>query len=830
MRALVIGLLMNLMAAGAYAHDPVIHRAISHNAVLNSVLNKASTLERLGLKGVSVDSPDQLFLNFPYDSRQPSNGNYPTSEYFPVTDLVEFGADYEDARRSFQAIHHFFNPLNGRPLTVAPGQTSPGETSPDWALEDKQDYGSSQPFSYRKARQYFYAALTTPDREEQNKNWGKVFQTLGHVIHHVQDMTQPQHTRNDPHCDATFPCRYPGGLVGLYSPSSYENWNLQHRPRTDIYDSYGKVDELAFNTPRKFWTTTNGNGVSGKGIAEFTNRGFFSAGTLPPKSSFPSPVFAPEFSQLDLDIATLCDEEKARGGPPCPPGLKGKMSFFGNNVTDNLKTQASRENKRALTASIFDADLALKKAAPVLSLNRFNFEAVNQFLLPRASSYSSGLIDYFFRGLIDLTPDPVENGKYVISNLSNEPMKGRFSLYYDDIDDVRRPIYLDLTWGDVEIAAHDKKGGFGFTIPTDPAPKRFGEYMLVFKGDMGEETTGNGNMGAVVAKKIGGNGLLLGIGRFYGRGPYYSYLSPDLGQSWIRSGSFVGNGNVSYIGNNSVLAPYALSTDGGRNWSTIGVQNQSIFQKRINVAEVGNQRLIGSDVSPSVYPPEVGVAFSTDNGVTWSADKKADGLLFNVAKPVYMGNNRIVMQSFFLRGQIPCPQSPGLLCDQQGAALFSSTDGGTSWGRVSDLGNLGLNHITYLGKTKLVDGVPRADANGSDTLIAHTYDVVSSRTYRPKLVRSMDGGVTWEETGFPEEMRNYGEPEYNDLWHLTSEGNGTLIAYFHNGNFDARHFLYKSTDNGVTWSSTGTMPVEVLDPGFYSLIFVGDTKATSEVR
>jgi len=30
----------------------------------------------------------------------------------------------------------------------------------------------------------------------------QLFQNLGHVLHHVQDMAQPQHVRNDAHCDA----------------------------------------------------------------------------------------------------------------------------------------------------------------------------------------------------------------------------------------------------------------------------------------------------------------------------------------------------------------------------------------------------------------------------------------------------------------------------------------------------------------------------------------------------------------------------------------------------------------------------------------------------
>ena len=252
------------------------------------------------------------------------------------------------------------------------------------------------------------------------------------------------------------------------------------------------------------------------------------------------------------------------------------------------------------------------------------------------------------------------------------------------------------------------------------------------------------------------------------------------------------------------------------------------LQKRINATYVGSGRLIGSDVSVKVYPEEVNVAFSTDKGITWSVDKKADGLLFNVAKPVYMGNNNILMQSFFLRDQIPCSVGSTQLCDHHGAALYSSSDGGSSWRQLLDLGNSGLYEITYLGKTKLVEGILKPDILGTDTLIAHTYELTAMREYRPKLVRSMDGGATWEETGFPEEMRFYGAPQYNDLWYLAYVGNSTLLAYFHNGDYSGKQYLYKSIDNGATWAAAGKLPNEVVDPGLFGLIFVGDAKTIPE--
>ena len=102
------------------------------------------------------------------------------------------GARFEDDFPRF--LNHFYDPIYNRPLTVL--GIAAGERSPDWALEDNTDFGK-QEFSLRHAREYLYKALTLPTKPERDKHFGLTFQTLGQVIHHVQDMAQPQHVRND---------------------------------------------------------------------------------------------------------------------------------------------------------------------------------------------------------------------------------------------------------------------------------------------------------------------------------------------------------------------------------------------------------------------------------------------------------------------------------------------------------------------------------------------------------------------------------------------------------------------------------------------------------
>jgi hypothetical protein len=178
------------------------HEDMSGSAAVNSVLSRTDKLNDLGLL-YPIASNQQTF--------PPSDRKKPLS----ILELVKHGANFEDSGK--RAINHFFNPINWQALTVANPFSSGGiieilgnDNSPAWALEDLRDISGNdageQEFSYKDARQYFYDALTQPDKVERDKNWGLTFQTLGQVIHHLQDMAQPQQVCNDAHLNLIEHC------------------------------------------------------------------------------------------------------------------------------------------------------------------------------------------------------------------------------------------------------------------------------------------------------------------------------------------------------------------------------------------------------------------------------------------------------------------------------------------------------------------------------------------------------------------------------------------------------------------------------------------------
>ena len=457
-----------------YGYEVQTHVDLAKAAVNESVLRFAAMLrDSLGLDKSSDDS-SQTFPN--------SKGVKRTIEQ-----LIQDGASFEDNVSIFslspevRVTKHFYDPFTGTGLRhPLLGEVS----SPDWAIEDRQS-DSRQKFSYRDARQAHLDGLIKSTEVDRQTALGLAFQSLGHVIHHVQDMAQPQHVRNDLHCDRPVCAPF-----GAYAPSGYEEYSNLPSSRNKItslsipegYDLLNQRFLSAFNVPRKFWHTEApgpNSPVLGKGLAEFTQRNFVSAGTnfassaagFGPNRDFPLPVPTSTPSNVEVvDVASL----------PGVSGLRGQLWFVKSQVVDNYTGAPPVDNLRAATYSIFDNDL--QRVNPgfgrLFSLNRFNYDEAHKFLIPRAVAYSAGLINYFFRGKLDYVDDPQLPGVNRIRNLSNETMKGTFAFYYDAPDGTRSPV-PNARWEGITLPPYNASitnpadPAYGFAVafnpPTDPA-------------------------------------------------------------------------------------------------------------------------------------------------------------------------------------------------------------------------------------------------------------------------------------------------------------------------------------------------------------------------
>lgn len=392
-----LALLGSIVFAGAvpvWAYKQTTHSALAEYAALQSSLNQPSTgiLYGLGL-GDSVTDRRQNFL---------LPATFPWGFNVGVTplDLIARGAVEEDL--GTRAINHFFDAQQG-------GAALPtGHPSPDWALEDKGRV-SGQDYSYEDAKRTLYSALTAPSRLQRGRELALMFESLGHVIHHLQDMSQPQHVRGDDHCDDTpfylFFVYFPNGCatlpvnIVLYRPSGYEAYVSEHLRPLPLA-GYAVPDYATFDLPRKFWV----NG--GRGNAEFTSNNFVSIGTnfrgnldemeADPEHPLPAPPGRPG--------VTVENIENLLG--PVGPGqpLHGTIWFLSTPVQDAYDPTRSTVNPRTSSFSLFENDLRGFGVQTRFSMNRFNYQSAAKLLIPRAAGYSVAMLNYFFRGRIEITP------------------------------------------------------------------------------------------------------------------------------------------------------------------------------------------------------------------------------------------------------------------------------------------------------------------------------------------------------------------------------------------------------------------------------------------
>ena len=402
--------LLATSVSGVWAYTQSTHGQIADFATENSDINKSDSgiLVRLGL-GNSINDRNFLLPSSPSQFGY-SSGATPKQ-------LINQGVKDEDVgTRSRQ---HFYDPQQngGEGLTIL-GQNF-GVPSPSWALEDTKQI-PEQDFSYADAQNYLYSALTSPAKSDRDKKLGLVFESLGHVIHHLEDMSQPQHVRNDIHCDAT-----PFTLIIylkkgcdtnivtrlLYRPSGYESYvDELGSELSPLLSGYPTPDYGTFSTPRSFWQSgLNGN-------AEFTSNNFVSANTnflLDMSSGSPSIISDPNHAFPQGSQASFTDKninDPTLLGPlSASQPMAGDVSFVQTLVIDDYVNSFTSPNPYTSTLSIWYDSLVLStgevQATPKsgFTLNSLNYKAAAARLVPRAAAYSIGMLNYFFRGQISIS-------------------------------------------------------------------------------------------------------------------------------------------------------------------------------------------------------------------------------------------------------------------------------------------------------------------------------------------------------------------------------------------------------------------------------------------
>ena len=459
---------------------------------------------------------------------------------------------YENVNR---VVNHFYDPYFNRGLISSFGS---GTRAPDWATGAVDAFQSpnralvNRPnhFTLMDARKSMYYALTGrgPDgttgapQWTRNHWWATTFRSLGDVMHLLQDMAQPQHTRITTH---------PGSIFERYIDARAQGKALFPIGGTTVglapLPSFNGYASASFDRYSDFWSTASGASGSpargltvlqGLGLADYSSRGFFAEGTNLGSSGalqYPGP------SNNRADYA----EESVK----FPDVLNGTVPI------KFLKSRSPETaGMRATAESVFTRFLPPQLA--LYTMNRYVFDDQVDRLIPQAIRYSWGMLDRFFRGRIDCKLFTAYPTACLITNRGTESIGGTFELFYDAQDGTRQPVAGSRNADKAILAPH---GVFplAFTEPTAPPPKTPGEYILVFNGDMGQELedAASGALGAVLGKTLAPRRYLAaGLGE-------HNLLADDGGGAWAwgdNEFAQLGNGGFDFVFPYGAAGPIAV--------------------------------------------------------------------------------------------------------------------------------------------------------------------------------------------------------------------------------------------------------------------------------
>jgi hypothetical protein len=468
-------------------------------------------------------------------------------------------------------LHHFFDPWNNRALDV-PGVSSflgdpDVHKNPDWAIgardvftaPDTPEAGRRNHFTLFDAREAMWRALTLKrgndtllgnagdsesDRATLRKSyWNTVFRALGDVLHLNQDMAQPQHTRNEAH-SGIGPAVLRAFATGHTSYfEKYLKARTLARKEFEVYsDSVaeknvagllfaGNYEVPKFKDFREFWSTQPGTrSLGGKGLADYTNTGFFTDDNNIGSSSFNFPTsnvaaYTPVVRTITLPDGSVANRTY----------LLGDVK---DNYTNQVDTQINMTRKGAFTKYL----AALPSGTFGWGLDQANYDATATLVVPRAVAYSAGILDRFFRGslAISLTEEKIygivdhskkigfERLKLMVANTTEDEVVGGASIpqtmsggklalvaryrkntcYADDLSgewgtagNSREKCRSQIESSSTSVATLDENGAAVSNVTVDTKPKTFQfifnppiplgisdlELQIVYRGKLGSE-------------------------------------------------------------------------------------------------------------------------------------------------------------------------------------------------------------------------------------------------------------------------------------------------------------------------------------------------------
>jgi hypothetical protein len=468
-----IGTAALLMVGGsAHSYEVQTHENLTSRAYYRSILANPVSSPLLTF-GIEDQGEERFTTRAIYDQ---VSDEHMEPRRVSAPELIAIAAHQEDVpTQALRFVHHFYDPQHGGRGLEAYG----GRPSPAWVLEDLGQIAGQQD-SLTDALDFHRLALTMPQQSDRDTYVGRLLETLGRAVHHLQDMSQPAHTRSDGHPP------WDHDIYEAYTNTIFGGVGTPI-PNVSPYES-GPVDLGTFNTARSFWADE-----SGRGIAQFTSLNFVSRDTNFDWQGSAITSNPDYLSPLPAGTHPVTAAELGLYAPSLPSSTP---LVFAHTQGYDAYSHETFTNDRASTWSVFTPDLEdFNIHVPKMALNRFNFEKNYHYLFPRAIAYSAGLINYYFRGRLKVEDISSAGGVTTIT-IRNESAPDfalgvdlpGFRFFYDAANGQRHEIENFQELDDPgAVLEFDATRRFSFTTPADVDLRKQAPYVLMFDGTIGTE-------------------------------------------------------------------------------------------------------------------------------------------------------------------------------------------------------------------------------------------------------------------------------------------------------------------------------------------------------
>jgi|GEM_PF-2327159 len=391
----ILSLVVNICCTSVYAFDDGdTHPRLTKKAIASSNLIGYLTAN-LGLnKGV-----DEI-----YSGQDRKN----VTQKYSVMQWLQEGSTDED-HPLCRATNHFHNPIHTGDWTQSKMSDSvlvpiysfivncgtkysnvtwaTGFTAPiaGYTARDGQVMG------WDNARTYLFEALTSKEPAVREEKFVNTFKSVGMVVHLLQDVAVPAHVRNDMQShllnSLTNPSKWGSNPFEKYVSTHPSAISIDPNPFKPTFALPLKLTDFWDNNS---YTGENPSAGTDQGLAEYANANFVSDFTIFKPQSDTKHYFKYPSQATSVGSAHYIIED------PIKPGQTIKRTYYQkiNDGDDGYRLAGVGFLNR------WSASLTPLKRIPPMDDNVHDDYAKK--ILPRAVGYSAALLDYFFRGKINL--------------------------------------------------------------------------------------------------------------------------------------------------------------------------------------------------------------------------------------------------------------------------------------------------------------------------------------------------------------------------------------------------------------------------------------------